>query len=101
MNPNLKKVLIEPEILAGKAILKWHDNTEKEFSLNDLRYRLGNCSEFQEDGNAYQLAINYLTVINSFLQKNQIKFAEYVVDRHNSWHEKSEYVIETPIFYRN
>ena len=96
MNPDLIKILIEPETLSSKAILKYNDNTEKVFELNDLRYRLGNCSEFQEKEDAYRLAINYLTVINSFLRKKQIEFANYIVVRYNSWYEKNKYVPESP-----
>ena len=97
MNPDFVKVLIDRKTLAANAVLKYSDGAEKGFTLNELRYRLGNCSEFQEDGKAYRLAINYLDLIDSFLEKGQIDFADYVVTRYNSWHEKSEYVPIAPV----
>ena len=97
MNPDFVKVLIDQKTLTAKAVLKYSDGAEKGFVLDDLRYRLGNCSEFQEDENAYQLAINYIDVIDSFLENGQIDFADYVVTRYNSWHEKSEYVPIAPV----
>ena len=92
MNPELTKIRVEPKTLVPKAVLKYNDGSERGFILDELRYRLGNCSEFQEQENAYQLAINYLTIIKSFLNKGQVEFADYVITRYNNRYENNKYV---------
>ena len=46
---------------------KWNDGSEKILSHDDLRYRLGNCSEVNESEDAYQLAIQNVEKVQAFL----------------------------------
>ena len=51
-----------------RATLRWNDNSEKTFSKEELRYRKGVCSEFNENEDAYQLAIQNIAKVEAFLK---------------------------------
>ena len=48
MNPEFTKIHVEPKTHKISVTFKWNDGSEKILSHDDLRYRLGNCSEVNE-----------------------------------------------------
>ena len=67
MNPKFTKIHVDQKNHEVKATLEWYDGSEKVYSLEDLRYRLGNCSELNENEDAYQLAIQNIAKVEAFL----------------------------------
>ena len=67
MNPEFTKIHVEPKTHKISVTFKWNDGSEKILSHDDLRYRLGNCSEVNESEDAYQLAIKNVEKVQAFL----------------------------------
>ena len=78
MNPEFARIKVEPKTQIVRATLRWNDGSEKVFSKDDLRYRLGNCSEVQENEDAYQLAIESIARVEALLEARS-EFGKYII----------------------
>jgi len=78
MNPKFTKIHVDQKTHEVKATLEWYDGSEKIFSLEDLRYRLGNCSEVNESEDAYQHAIQNIAKVEAFLYSRS-EYGRYLV----------------------
>ena len=78
MNPEFTRIHVDKETHIVRATLKWNDGSEKVFSLDDLRYRLGNCSQVNENENAYQLAIQNVAMAEAFLTARE-SFGKWLI----------------------
>ena len=78
MNPEFTKIHVDLKTNEVRATLKWQDGSEKKYSLDDLRYRLGNCSEVNEQEDAYQFAIQNIAKAEAFLNFRS-KYGRYLI----------------------
>ena len=83
MNPEFTKIRVEPKTNKISVKLKWHDGSEKILSQDDLRYRLGNCSQVNENQDAYQLALQNIAMVEAFLD-NRTAFGKWLVSLNKS-----------------
>jgi|TARA_Y100000296_G_scaffold85889_1_gene123919 hypothetical protein len=83
MNPEFTRIHVDRKTHEVSVTLKWHDGSEKVYSSEDLRYRLGNCAEVNEDQDAYQLAILNIKKIEAFLDMRS-QFAKTLISLQNS-----------------
>ena len=83
MNPEFTKIRVEPKTHKISVTLKWHDGSEKILSQDDLRYRLGNCSQVNENQDAYQLALQNIAMVEAFLD-NRTAFGKWLVSLNKS-----------------
>ena len=83
MNPEFTKISVEPKTHKISVTLKWHDGSEKILSQDDLRYRLGNCSNVNENEDAYQLALQNIAMVEAFLD-NRTAFGKWLVSLNKS-----------------
>jgi hypothetical protein len=83
MNPEFTKISVEPKTHKINVTLRWHDGSEKILSQDDLRYRLGNCSQVNENQDAYQLALQNIAMVEAFLD-NRTAFGKWLVSLNKS-----------------
>jgi len=78
MNPEFTKIHVDRKTHKVSATLKWHDGSEKVYTSEDLRYRLGNCAEVNESEDAYQMAIQNIANVEAFIE-HRSAFAKALV----------------------